>query len=173
MRESWTITRAAFDQLTQEARQVAEQARRRRPERTSWGIASEDDALPPSAGGGRLLWFDTKAGLLDFTGRLLPFVAPDFREADPGRVARQTRAIVDWVSADKLDLDAARADLDRVLQGVARVRWWGSFQDLVDGDRAFERRLRAEFRGQADERPAPITARELEAFIGHLRGRAQ
>jgi hypothetical protein len=70
----------------------------------------------------------------------------------------------------KPKLDALNAELS----GLVQVRFWGSLDELLAGDSAFAKEIRAWFRGPYDDEgdvadDSPIGAEERQEFIDELR----
>jgi hypothetical protein len=151
---------------------AAELASERRPNRGDWGVESYAETHPAFGGGfGGFLWFESRDALLDF-------VVEGFVEHHAGRdhrgfetLSKVSADVVRRVRGGALSLEQALALLNEALRGVAQLRWWGPLDDLLTGEGAFPRDVRAWSREHAGrEAPTsteegPIAEGELEAFL--------
>jgi hypothetical protein len=169
------MTEEEWDRLSQEAETVAYAASCLHPENGSWGIESYGDA-PAGIGGGMggFLWFESREELLDFVGRLLTFSSPGPCSVDHGRVAREAADIVNQVRSGALSMDEGMDHLNKALRRFSQLRWWGQLQDLLDGERHFEKEIRAWARSglagdDTEKDTSPIEPSELDHFVISLR----
>jgi len=159
----------ALDELYEEAQQAGETASEREPTPQSWGFECYGDAAGGIGGGvGGFVWFTTRAELMDFAGRLLPHFNPGPVSMDRALVARHASGVVDRVRARETTMDDGLVELNAVLRHFSQLRWWGQYQELLNGNRAFERKIRAWSRdmngGDAESDTSPIGASEVASF---------
>lgn len=166
-----TLTRKDLESADSRAR-VIERAASRDPREHPWGYfgqdVDEEDAV------GLFTWFATREDLLEALVECEPAVHWELDEEE----FDQARTELEMVRLDLLtrpDLpDEARERCSDALAGEAEIAWWGRFEDLVHGDGAFERGLRASFReamgeeGDDERRERPVAPEEIAAFVEAL-----
>jgi len=102
-----TEQEAMIERLVEEAQQQGSAGSEFEPTDETWGFFSYGDAPPAIGGGiGSFLWFSSREELLDYVGRLLPFLAPGPGEADHLAVTAAGEAVVRRFAAGELTLDA-------------------------------------------------------------------
>ena len=148
---------------------VIERAASRDPREHPWGYFGQDVDEEDAAG--LFTWFRTREDLLEALVECEPAVHWELDEEE----FDQARAEMEMVRLDILgrdDLpDEARERCCDALAGEAEIVWWGRFDDLLGGGRAFERGLRLRFREalgetRPEERLArPISDAELPTFV--------
>ena len=171
--------------LEEEARAVFESAFDRKPRKSDWGFYSYGDG-PAAAGGGvgGFWWFAARREMIDAVAKHHVYFSSGPVTKEPAVVAREVAVAIKAMGSSASGREAARNRVNRALKGFAQITWWGTFASLLDGQGAFEKGLRASFRGEAEEddergedhargkaRPAdrPIAAREMAAFREYLR----
>src|SRR5207249_3809540 len=103
---------------------------------------------PAGIGGGVgcFLWFQSRAGLLDFIANHLTFWVPGPADVDPGRVWSEVKKIVSEVENGQLTISEAIRRLNSALRHFSQIKWIGTSQDLIAGAGDFERELHGWFR---------------------------
>ena len=133
------------------------------PLQNPWGCF-----VSPSNGEGEgLAWFATEAGLINFvrTG-LWPAMAGVTPE--PGVQAELVQALegpspLRW---DRLDV------LNLILEPVGQLHWWGSLQQLYEGEDPFAKDLREAWRDTAGRGPqdfSALSSADARAFCDFLK----
>jgi hypothetical protein len=175
MVENGTMSTDEYRRRVKEAATVGMPAVNASPRVGDWGLFAYSDALPTVGGGAGLFhWFETKAQLLDFVKRHLTFASPGHADIDPGRVAFEAEELVNAMGADPdaEQMEMTRLVLNRALRTFTQIEWWGSLDDLLDGDHPYAKRVRAWFRHAEDETDChpeqPIAIAELLDFLGSL-----
>jgi hypothetical protein len=173
MTEEKTLTDEEDQALTEKAHQAVSSAIDKVLNPEVWGVEYYGDA-PGGMGGGipAFFWCDSREEMLDFVATHLTFVWAGPTSVDAGRVSRSAAAVVAKINDDSSSLSNGMLELNKVLKDFSQIRWWGQFQDLLTGDSAFEKKVRAWYReADVDDEGAdslPISADEIDQFIKAL-----
>ncbi len=155
MTERWTISEEEYDQRVGEAREAGERAYELKSRRPCWGLFSYGDAPGGMAGSGVGIfqWFETKTAMLEYVGHHLTFSSAGPSDVDPGRVADEARTLVETVGPESNPevLEATRLELNKILRDFSQVEWWGSFEDLLQGNHPYAKEVRVWFRDRSDK----------------------
>lgn len=74
------------------------------------------------------------------------FLAPGPQGVDPVEKVEQLENLIDELSADKIEIEAARIEINRVLTSFSLIEWWGQFEELVSSESDFAREVRESYR---------------------------
>lgn len=144
-----------------------------RPTPSMWGMEFYGDA-PAAVGGGTgcFIWLESRDALLDFAARVLTYANAGPSNVDHEEVARRCATIVAQVRDGSLGLPEGMEAVNAALTGFSQLRWWGRFEELLTGDGAFPRCIRAWSRGtdseDEDADTSPIRPDEREEFVATL-----
>jgi hypothetical protein len=130
---------------------IAAAAGAQTPQRSSWGMFyDEDRAGAAGTGSSGFLWFDSRAALLEYAATYLAYVGAEphlgWEEA-----AARVRQAVEALVGGRSDEAAALAEINEHLRGCVQLLWWGPFEDILTGDGAFPRLVRAWWFADDDE----------------------
>ena len=133
--------------LQEQAKQALQEAYERLPTEHPWGYFHFMDG-PPAAGGGAgcFAWFDTRDEMLLFIAQHQVWIAPGPEGIDPVEKVGQVENIIDELLSDKIDLEAARIEINNLLKGFSQIEWWGQFEELISGESEFAREVRNWYR---------------------------
>ena len=140
-----------------------------RPSGGCWGFESWADVHPSMGGGqGGFSWFERQEEMFEFIGAHLAFF-PRGGSGSP-EMAQEASSVMRRISKGELSFEDGRIELNRCMKGHWQFEWLGEFNDLISGDRPFERRIRARHRGADEgssnrEAERPIEESEIESFI--------
>jgi hypothetical protein len=106
--------------------------------------------------------------MFEFIGTHLAFF-PRGGNGSP-EMAKEASSVMRRMSKGELSLEDGRTKLNRCMKGHWQFEWLGEFNDLVSGDRSFERGIRARHRAAVegssnDVAERPIEESEIESFI--------
>lgn len=143
----------------------------RDPREYTVGVFHRDPVPPPHTGPGTFIWFADHTEAAAFIGDVVPQLLldpeswPDF-DALATETARIARGVP---QGDSQPMDAVR-DLNREWAGRADFVWWGTWDDLVEGDTSFGRLVRLQYLdiGTGDE-DRSLTTRDLDDLVAFLR----
>jgi hypothetical protein len=145
------------------APQILAAARAADPQQAPWGCY----LVPAEEGGDGLLWFATEAALIAFVRDGLWSALHGVLPAPGDQL--QLNALLEGPSPLRWDtLDG----LNQVLEPVAQLHWWGSLQQLYEGQDPFAKDLREAWRDSAGRGPQDFSAlrpEELRAFCDFLK----
>lgn len=138
------------------------------PREAGYGYYSIDEL-----GVGVFVWeTDATAALRRYAGEELPQLLEGEDDA-----VEAVRALLARAESAGQGLDAVVGELNAITDGTATLAWWGTFEALSQGDEAFARDLRSQWRegdedrsGDASDarREAPVEAAELGGFVEFL-----
>jgi len=135
------------EQAQEKAKEALQEAYERLPTEYPWGYFHYMDG-PPAAGGGAgcFAWFDTRDEMLLFITQHQVWIAPCPQGIDPNEKVGQVEKIIDDLLADKIDMEAARIEINEVLESFSQIEWWGKFEELVSEQGEFAREIREWYR---------------------------
>src|SRR5262249_54398350 len=100
-------------------------------------------------------WFNTKEQLLEF---LTDYEGVDSECDEPELLQEQMRKVADQIRAERLGLEKARQQFNKLLKGHLDIEWIGNFDELLSGKHPFCIRMRATFLDLEDESTVPAVA---------------
>lgn len=160
-----------IEQAIADAQIEAQKAAERMPNNDTWGFFSFGDG-PPAAGGGvgGFLWFDDRAGMLDFIRRHLTYFSPGPTKSDPQTVNAAVVSLVREFESGNVGEMGTLSRLNAALKGYSQIKWWGTFGQLLTDRADFPKRVRLQFRSiDADEGDSgPVTEAEIREFLEFL-----
>jgi hypothetical protein len=117
------------------------------PEKVNWwGFYAYGDAPGAIGGGfGSFIWFDQRSDMLEFIAQVLPYSPPGRSDLDWGNVAQETAAIVEQMSTQEIDDQAAVSQLNSALASFSQFEWIGTFADLLAGQHQYAKSVREEY----------------------------
>lgn len=151
------------------ARTVFEEAFRHKPKSADWGFYSYDDGAPAMGGGvGAFTWFASFDQMMDAIVHHLPYFPLGPSTSDPAAVTSELAKVLKELgpSPSPAQLEAARVAANKALRHYSVISWWGTFESLLSGPGAFEKKIRAGFR--EDDDGSPIGPSELTDFRAYL-----
>ena len=160
------MTLKKADLKTQDSRiAVMTRANGRNPLTHRWGFFGQDDGM---SGAGGFVWFSTREDLLDALVEAEPAIyyepaSPEFQKARVALERLRTKIL-----AEKGLSPVARQKVNVILKGAGIVQWWGTVDELFEGNGKFARGLREMFRPDEDDSKSdsrPIPPSERKEFI--------
>ena len=130
-----------------------------------YGYYACDDFVLASAGGH--FWFSTMAELADFIREVEPQVH-ELDEEDEQELAHQLEEVGNELKSGRITPLEAQERYREPLEGLTRIEWIGTFDDLASDRSDYARWARTDFRDD-EESDAPITAEEVDAFAEFIR----
>ena len=135
-----------------------------------WGFYSYGDAPPAIGGGiGSFVWFSQRSEMLKFIVEVLPYAPPGRADLDWDAVAHETAAIIDQMSANLLDDETAISKLNATLVTFSQIEWMGTYTDLLAGDHAYAKDVRAAYWSENGENKTDkieaSSMRDFEEFL--------
>lgn len=138
-----------------------------------WGYFFACDGAPV-AGGIRacFCWFESREVMLAFIRRSQLRVCAIAVGKDRKAATELLRLACHFTQGGKFDSEEGRREVNRSLEGIAHVKWWGRFPELARGDAEFPRQIRQWYRSVFLQQPhdsSPIPAEGWEDFAPALR----
>jgi hypothetical protein len=148
----------------------------RDPRAFPWGMFMWERRM---GGFAEFLWFASQDEMAEWFTRI-DLTKGWLRDASQKRgedsLTRVRQLLAPVLSGERTIADVlALLNVELAALGLFTIDWWGTFVDLCEGDEAFPKRVRAEFRGDAigDDIPGavdPISHHEADGFVEFLRG---
>lgn len=146
----------AFQQRLEEQYQVV-------PEDDYWGYFSYDES-----GAGLFLWFETREKMLEFLVDESAFLI-GLHDADEIEQHEKIKTLIDKSKKENLSDESAITSLNELLNPTLRVKWWGTFRDLTNGQNEFSREVVEWFEENTDTSlERPLTELQRQKWLNFL-----
>lgn len=115
------------------------------------GVFSYSDG-PPAAGGGigTFLWFHDWQELYQFLANYLIAMAPGPISEDHHSAFEKTWDLFKKLSEGKIRREHAIQQINQVARNYSQIEWWGTFEELCEGQGEFEKKVRRHCLRRAD-----------------------
>jgi hypothetical protein len=133
-----------------------------------FALAYYNDAHPALGGGGRcVMWFDTDKELLEaIPGLVLAMNSAPCALGDCVETSENLATAVSAYWQGKISDNDAIDLINDVAKHLFQIEWWGTREQLLQGDATFPKWLRSSWRGLEDS--SSLQADEHEAFFEYL-----
>ena len=93
----------------------------------------------------------------------------DWSDEDAAPVRAQLAELLDGLKAGQLT-NELRSRVNGITKGFLKLDWWGTFEELTDGETEFAANLRSDFRDfEENGAEGALTAAELDGFVAFLK----
>lgn len=143
------------------------------PTPSTWGLFAYSDAPPVVCGSGMgsFQWFRTKPQMLCFVRDYMAWWHPGPSGMEPEDIARRVQSIINSVDLKEADLGRLRNRLNKFMNCLWRIEWWGQFNDLCEGTSKFALSIRRSFLEgiEADQQGTKVARGQMKEFKEFLR----
>jgi hypothetical protein len=133
-----------------------------------FALAYYNDAHPALGGGGRcVMWFDTEKELLEaIPGLVVVLNTAPLRVVDCAETSKNLATVVSAYWRGEAPKDEAQDLINQLAKRLFQLEWWGTRDQLLQGDETFPKWLRCAWRGSEDA--SPLRGEEIGRFSEYL-----
>ena len=169
LRDSTAMTMAPeqYDWFRSDEDHDAELPHHRDPRTYPYGLYTSDAFVMSAVG--MFFWFESRAEMAAYIRHVEPQIY-ELDEGERGVLLAALEAPLDALQAGTTDLEAARDAINVAASNHFVIEWTGTFEELCAGDGEWACEFRTSFREACDKEssPEPISADEVEAFVGYI-----
>ena len=139
------LTKMKFDEekMAEECGELIESKNLTKCKPKGVGLLSLSDG-PPAAGGGigMFLWFKDWQEMYQFMANYFVASGPGPSEADHEPVYDKAWEIFNELAEGKIQRDQAFGRINAAAKNYSQIEWWGTFEELCEGQGDFEKKVR-------------------------------
>ena len=162
------LTKMEFDEekMSEECGELANKNSLNECKPQGVGVFSYSDG-PPAAGGGigMFFWFHEWQELYQFLANYFIAMAPGPISEDHHSVYEKTWDLFKKLSEGKIRREHAIQQINQVARNYSQIEWWGTFEELCEGQGEFEKKVRQHCLRSADGKIGSAEKKKLMEAI--------